>query len=537
MKTNSVKFLTSSILIICICAASFISAQSTFINVKEYGAVGDGVVLETPAIQEAIDKSALSGGVVYFPPGKYLTGSIELKSNIEIYISPEATILGSTNIADYREYFPKMKSYNDSFLKHSLFYAEGAENISIRGEGTIDGQGSAFKVTTREKPERYKNRPYIIRFVECRNVKIENITMRNSAMWMQQYLTCEDLFIKGIRVYNHANQNNDMIDIDGCRNVVISDCIGDTDDDAITLKSTSFSITENVVITNCVVSSHCNAIKLGTESHGGFRNISISNIVVKPSIDTEPIYGLAKGISGITLGMVDGGILEGVTISNVRIEGTQVPIYMRLGNRARKFYDGQPQPAVGTFKDVSISNVIATDIQSNIGASITGILGFNVQNIGLENITLEFPGGGTAEDALKSVPELEDHYPESTKWGTLPSFGFFIRHVQNISLNNIELRLKREDHRPAILCDDVKQLNISGLKIGSGVLARNAITFRNVNEGIIHSSLLYSRVNSFLKIEGERNKNIYLLNNILSNAGKTVDNRSGIKVIQSGNIK
>ncbi len=537
MKTNSVKFLTGSILIIFFCAASFISAQYTFINVKEYGAVGDGVVIETPAIQKAIDKSALSGGVVYFPPGKYLTGSIELKSNIEIYISPGATILGSTNIADYREYFPKMKSYNDSFLKHSLFYAEGAENISIRGEGTIDGQGSAFKVTTREKPERYKNRPYIIRFVECKNVKIENITMRNSAMWMQQYLACEDLFIRGIRVYNHANQNNDMMDIDGCRNVVISDCMGDTDDDAITLKSTSFSITENVVITNCVVSSHCNAIKLGTESHGGFRNISISNIVVKPSIDTEPIYGLPKGISGITLGMVDGGILEGVTISNIRIEGTQVPIYMRLGNRARKFYEGQPLPGVGIFKDVSISNVIATDIQSNIGASITGIPGHDIQNISLENITLEFPGGGTAEDALKSVPELEDHYPESTKWGALPSFGLFIRHAQNISLNNIELRLKSDDHRPAILCDDVKQLNIAGLKIGSGVLARNAIIFCGVNEGIIQSSFLYSPVNSFLKIEGERNKNIYLLNNILSNAGKTVDNRSGIKVIQSGNIK
>lgn len=537
MKTNSINFLKGRILPIYFLAASFISAQSAFINVKEYGAIGDGVTLETSAIQKTIDHSYLYGGVVYFPPGKYLTGSLELKSNIEIFISPGATILGSTNISDYTEYLPKMKSYNDSFLKHSLFYAEGAENISIRGEGTIDGQGSAFKVTTREKPERYKNRPYIIRFVECKNVKIENITMRNSAMWMQQYLACEDLFIKGIRVYNHANQNNDMIDIDGCKNVIMSDCIGDTDDDAITLKSTSFSITENVVITNCVISSHCNAIKLGTESHGGFRNITISNMVVKPSIDTEPIYGLPKGISGITLGMVDGGILEGVTISNIRIEGTQVPIYMRLGNRARKFYDGQPQPGVGTFKDVSISNVMATDIQSNIGASITGIPGYNIQNISLENITLEFPGGGTADDALKSIPELEDHYPESTKWGTLPSFGFFIRHARNISLNNIELRLKREDHRPAILCDDVEQLNISGLKIGSGVLARNAVIFRDVNEGIIQSSLLYSRVNSFLKIEGERNKNIYLLNNILSNTGKIVDNRSRIKIIQSGNIK
>lgn len=537
MKKDSCKFFKSSIFIFCFFLTSVISAQTIYINVKDYGASGDGITLETTFIQKAIEQSSLFGGVVYFPPGKYLTGSLELKSNIEIYISAGAIILGSTNINDYQEYFPQKKSYNDSFLKHSLFYAERAENISIRGEGVIDGQGSTFKVTTREKPERYKNRPYVIRFVECKNVRIENITMQNSAMWMQQYLACEDLFIKGIRVYNHANQNNDMMDIDGCRNVIISDCIGDTDDDGITLKSTSFSITENVVITNCVISSHCNAIKLGTESHGGFRSISISNMVVKPSIDTEPIFGFPKGISGITLGMVDGGILEGITISNIVIEGTQVPIYMRLGNRARIFYEGQPQPVVGTFKNVLISNIIATDIQSNIGSSITGIPGYNIQNVTLENIILEFPGGGTKEDALKSIPELEDHYPESTKWGTLPSFGFYIRHARNIKMKNIELRLKTEDHRPAIHCDDVTQLDIDRLVIGKGVLSQNAITFRDINEGIIQSSLIYSSVNSFLKIEGKGNKNISLLNNILRGAVKIMDNKSGIKVIQSGNIR
>jgi polygalacturonase len=511
--------------------------QNISYDVKNYGAVGDGIKLETASIQKAIDQCSVTGGTVIIPPGKYLTGSLELKSNVDIYISTGAILLGSTNISDYKEFQPKMKSYNDAFLKHSIFYAEKAENISIRGAGTIDGQGSAFKVTTREKPERYKNRPYVIRFVECKNVRIENITMQNSAMWMQQYLACEDLFIKGIRVYNHANQNNDMMDIDGCRNVIISDCIGDTDDDGITLKSTSFSITENVVITNCVISSHCNAIKLGTESHCGFRNISISNMVVKPSIDTEPIFGFPKGISGITLGMVDGGMLEGITISNIIIEGTQVPIYMRLGNRARIFYEGQPQPGVGTFKNVSISNVIATDIQSNIGSSITGIPGYNIQNVTLENIILEFPGGGTKEDALKSIPELEDHYPESTKWGTLPSFGFYIRHARNIKLKNIELSVKTEDHRPAIHCEDVTQLDIDRLVIGKGVLSENTITFRDINEGIIQSSLIYSSVNSFLKIEGKGNKNISLLNNILRGAVKIVDNKSGIKVIQSGNIR
>lgn len=512
-------------------------AQSNIFNVEDFGAVGDGVTLETDAIQSAINACSVNGGTVYLPSGKYLTGSLELKSNVDIYISAGAVILGSTNINDYKEFIPKMKSYNDLFLKYSIFFAEKVENISIRGEGTIDGQGSAYKVTTREKPDRYKNRPYVIRFVECQNVRIENITMQNSAMWMQQYLACEDLFIRGIRVYNHANQNNDMMDIDGCKNVIISDCIGDTDDDGITLKSTSFAITENVVITNCVISSHCNAIKLGTESHGGFRNITISNMVVKPSKDKEPIYGHPQGIGGITLGMVDGGILEGITISNIRIEGTHVPIYMRLGNRARKFYADQPEPGVGIFKDVMISNVIATNVQSPIGCSITGIPGHNIQNVSLNNISIEFPGGGSIEDANKLLPELEDHYPESTKWGNLPAFGFFIKHVENISMDNIEFNLKKADARPAIICEDLQNITITGLKTDSYADAKNIISFRNVSGGVVQSSFINSNTNTFLEISGNQTKNISVINNVLNGVQKAVNNKSKSKVNELGNIK
>ena len=267
----------------------------TVFNVRSYGAVGDGSTNDRDALQRAIDSCARTGGTVWFPPGKYLTGSLELYDDVDLYVGRGATILGSTNLRDYREYIPKIPSYNDLFLRHSLLYAEGKHNISLRGEGTIDGQGSAFLVTTKVKPDRYKNRPYVIRFVGCKNVTVQDVTLQNSAMWMQQYLACEDVEIRGIRVYNHANLNNDMIDIDGCRNVVMADCIGDTEDDAITLKSTSPFITENVVITNCVVSSHCNAIKTGTESTGGFRNIAVSNIVIKPSAVTEGRVGHPAG--------------------------------------------------------------------------------------------------------------------------------------------------------------------------------------------------------------------------------------------------
>lgn len=515
-----------------------ITAQSgSSKSVLEYGAIPDGKTLNTLAIQKAVDEASANGGTVIFPAGKYLTGSIELKSNVDIYLTNGALILGSTNISDYKERIPKLRSYNDLFLKHSLFYAEKAENIFIYGSGIIDGQGSNFVVNTKEKPARYKNRPFVLRFVECKNIRVENVTLQNSAMWMQQYLACENLFIRGINVINHANQNNDMMDIDGCKNVVVSDCIGDTDDDGITIKSTSAFISENITITNCVISSHCNAIKLGTESHGGFKNITISNIVVKPSFDTEPIFGKPKGISGITLGMVDGGILEGVTISNIIIDGTHVPIYLRLGNRARKYYDEQSQPGVGEFKDVMISNVIAKNVQSPIGCSITGIPGNTIKNISLNNISIELPGGGTIEDAKKTIPELEDHYPESTKWGNLPAYGMFIRHAQNININNMELKLKSDDLRPAVICDHVQHLDLNGLKIVSNKNAESAISFVNVVDGSIRFSSVQSNADTFLEVKGDKSSNIYVLNNLLKNAKKIITNKSKSKITESGNIR
>jgi len=434
-----------------------IAAQTNGVfNITNFGAIGDGNRINTIEIQQAIDKASEKGGVVLIPPGKFVTGSLELKSNVTINIIKGATILGSTDLADYKEHIPELKSYNDVFLRYSLFYAEKAENISIKGEGIIDGQGSAFQRKTKKKPERYMNRPYVIRFVECDHVTIEGITMRNSAMWMQQYLACTYLTIRGITVYNHANFNNDMMDIDGCKNVIISNCYGDTDDDGITLKSTSDRITENVTITNCVISSHCNAIKMGTESIGGFRNVTISNIVVKPSESKTKIYGFHGGISGITLGLVDGGILDGVLIDNIKIDGPQVPIYLRLGNRGRTIRKDMEKPGVGIFRNVSINNVVATNT-GQIGCSITGLKDHPIENVSLSNIQITFKGGIT-EKVDSNVPELEDHYPESTMYGILPTYGFYVRHVNNITFSNIDLRLENEDIRPDFIFEDVKGL-------------------------------------------------------------------------------
>lgn len=465
------------------------SAENGVFNIVKYGAVDDGKFLNTNIIQRAIDECSIIGGKVVIPPGKFLTGSLNLKSNVTIELLKGAILLGSTNLTDYEEHIPVLKSYNDVFLRHSLFYAERVENISIIGEGIIDGQGAAFVRNTKEKPERYMNRPFIIRFVECKNVNIEGIQMRNSAMWMQQYLACEYLTIRGIKVYNHANYNNDMIDIDGCKNVIISDCFGDTDDDGITLKSTSERITENVTITNCIISSHCNAIKLGTESIGGFKNITISNIVVKPSESKTKIYGHHAGISGITLGLVDGGSLDGVVINNIKIDGPQIPIYMRLGNRGRTIRTGMEKPDVGVFQNVKISNIIATNT-GQYGCSISGIPNYPIKNVSLSNISIQFKGGFTEEIKL-DVPELEEHYPESTMFGNLPSYGFFIRHVEGISIENIHLGLEEKDLRYAIIIDDVNKLKMKNNTFDHNYSVRPVYKLDRVTNALIEKPFVF----------------------------------------------
>jgi hypothetical protein len=509
------KYALYVILILLFSTAMLRALGSTSIyNIRDYGAVGDGNMLDTKAIQKAINQCAKKGGKVYFPSGIYLSGSLRLHSNVTIEISEGATLLGSTRIEDYEENLPKIRSYNDSFLRHSLLYAEDSQNLTITGRGVIDGQGGTFKITTKKKPDRYKNRPYIIRFINCKNVLVENVRLQNSAMWMQHYLACDQIIIRGIQVYNHCNKNNDMIDIDGCTNVVISDCIGDTDDDALTIKSTSDRVSKNITVTNCILSSHCNAIKLGTESHGGFENITISNCIVKPSKHPTKIYGFKKGISGITLGMVDGGRLDGILISNIRIDGPKVPIYMRLGDRGRVYKEDMPRPGVGSFSDVMLSNIYATGADT-IGCSITGLPDHPIEGVTLQNIKLSFKGGAKNDVDPLSVKEERDHYPESTMFGKLPAYGFFIRHGKNISLKSVEMVLETNDDRPVIVADDVANLQISGLKAQAGLDAPAYIHLINSKDIWIKDSQPQNKVNVYLKVSGKSSKNITVSSNDL----------------------
>ncbi|HEX2848353.1 MAG TPA: glycosyl hydrolase family 28-related protein [Chitinophagaceae bacterium] len=482
---------------VCIMMGTSIHAKAQLYDVTSYGAIGDGITDNTIAIQKAINECAKTGGKVYFPGGTFLTATLILKSNVTLHVSSNATILGHTDPKQYPYQDAGIHFYGEEWARQALIFCKGQENVGIEGSGTIDGQGASFVVNTIKKPDRYRDRPYLLWFAGCRKVTVKGISLRNSAFWMQHYLGCEFVWIDGIRVWNHSNKNNDLMDIDGCKNVTISNVIGDSDDDGITIKSTSSLISENITITNCVISSHCNAIKFGTESTGGFRNVVISNCVIKPSGQLSTIYGKPAGMGGLALEVVDGGIMENITIDNIVIDGPLVPIFMRLGNRARKHTADAAPPPLGRIRNISLSNIIATGADET-GCSITGIAKAPIENISLNNIHIETKGGDSPVDLFKPVVEKEEEYPEGIMFGKLPSYGFFIRHAKEVKMSDITLRSTGRENRPGIVVNNASRFYLNGLDIQSTDSTRAIVYVSESKDGTITSNLQYYPARQFL---------------------------------------
>jgi len=488
-------------------------------NVRDFGAVGGGRQLDTRAIQAAIDAAAAAGGgTVYFPAGVYLSGTIYLKDHVRLDLETGATLLGSTDVRDYPFHRCGFASRVDRYNGRALIWSEGRHDLAITGHGTIDGQGAQFR-DRQPTPEQYRettsvfagtgryrpsepfiDRPFLIRLIGCREILVENVELRCSAMWMQHYQNCEFVTLRGVRVFNHGCRNNDMVDIDGCRNVVITGCFADTDDDALTLKSTAGTLTENVMVSNCVVRSHCSAIKAGTESSGGFHNVTITNCVIRPSAVTEVRCGRPEGLAGVALEVVDGGSLDGVTVSNLSIEKTSTPVFLRLGNRARPYREDGPKPPVGTFRNVVIDNVVARGA-GKTGCSIVGIPGHAIENVTLSNIKIRFDGGGTREQAQAQVPELESQYPEGTMFGTLPAHAFFCRHVDGLTLRDVDCGWDRPDLRPALVCEDVQNLRLDGLCAAAADGGCGQMLLRDTHDALITGCRPPSS-EMFLRLEG-----------------------------------
>jgi polygalacturonase len=448
-----------------------VDAQCQTFNVIDYGARPDTQYLSTQAINDAIRTCAgKGGGRVIIPAGRFRSGTITLLNNVELFLAPGSFLYASTASTDFpRQQQPAYRSQKDKGGWFALIYAEGATNIAVKGTGTIDGNGGQQQPRPNLFGGDLDGRPRNLLFISCKGITVEGITMRNSGMWNQHYLNCEDGIVTNIKVYNHSNRNNDGIDIDGCRRFILSNSIIDADDDGICLKSTGLAPCENIAITNCIVSSHTNGIKCGTESTGGFRNILISDCIIKPSQNMHPVIVRAplSGYTGISLEIVDGGIMEGVAVNNILIEGTECPLYIRLGNRARKHTETAVIPSPGKMRNISIRNITAYNA-GNYSSSVTGIPGAEIDNIYLDNIQFNTRGGlkeGTYIPSASLVKEEETSYPQPNIWGNLPSYGLFIRHVKEFRISGLSLNTTNAEQRIPLVAVDVHELVISHLNI------------------------------------------------------------------------
>lgn len=430
-----------------VCSASFSLSAETLL--KKYNIKGDGKTLTTKAIQNAIDDcSQKGGGIISLPKGEYLTGTLILKDNVILKLEKGAVISGSKNIADY----PAIGR------RKALIFAEKVNNISIVGEGQINGNGSFFN-----KGNDAPDRPTLVLLFDCNKVNVTGVKLLNSGFWTFRFVRCDSVNIHHINVNGHANWNNDGLDIES-RNVTISDCIIDTDDDAICFKSEDPEyIVENISVKNCNLASNCNYIKFGTASAGGFRNIKVFDCTLHKCSQSlfrfweKRVPGVTNpitGISGIALEVVDGGFLENITVSNIKMEDVQSPIFIRLGKR--KVSDNS------YLKNILIQNIKASSV-SYVASSITGVPDLNVENITIKDIDLKLKAGGKASDTVINVPEMKDSYPENRMFGViLPAYGFYIRHANHIFLEDIKLSaIGGNEERHVIYADDVNGLEIT----------------------------------------------------------------------------
>lgn len=463
---------------------SLILLQYAVVSAKDYKASffhikSDGTTLNTRSIQFAIDYiSKNGGGRLVFYVGRYLTGSIHLKSNVTLQLEEGAVLLGSTNPFDY-----------DRIGNTALIHARDLENVGITGKGMIDGQGRTLANNSiayandgliedilKYDRTRESIRPMVIYFYNCVNVNIKEVILQNSACWLQTYERCKNLVVDHITVNNVAFWNSDGVDVVDCDNVTITNNNIDAADDGICLKSHNEKFyCNNILIENNTVRTSANGIKLGTAGKGGFRNIKILN---------NTVYNTYR--SAIALQSVDGGFLEDVLVDGLKSANTGNVIFLRLGERI-----------VGkksTMNRISIKNVVADvplgkadagydyegpieDMPRNISPIIiAGLPGQYINDVTFSNFQISYPGAGSkfmayiALDKLDSIPEVPAGYPEFSMFKEVPAWGIYVRHAKNINFSNIKMTAEKKDYRLPIVMDDVHDAQLK------------KITFEQINQ-------------------------------------------------------
>jgi len=410
---------------------------------------------EVASLQERIDAaSAAGGGVVEVPAGVHESQSILLKSGVTLRLAEGAVLKAK----------PEIEAYAPT-EGHAFILAEHCDRVAIEGPGVIDGAGDAFPAASLNVYQQ----PRIVWFRDSRNVRVENVTLRNGRRWSCYFDRCDGVVARKVTIRSTHHKCCDGIDLE-CRNALVEDCDIETQDDSICFKNRSSDYTvSNVEVRNCRLATNCSFIKIGTETLGTIRDIHVHHCSLHAAsftfrkMDTWPEaaeYCLVRepaGLTGISLQMNDGGILENVHVHDIEmVSGVGAPIAVRLSERKPRILPGQ-----SALRNITIENVRGRTIYRT-ASSVIGTRAIRPRNVVFRNIDLEVEGSG---DVPNAVPEQE---PGSDLRGiflsVFPAYGFYLRHADGIRFENVTIRPRKPGKRELVVSDDCTDVDLSGLR-------------------------------------------------------------------------
>jgi polygalacturonase len=495
-------------------------------NVRDFGAKGDGVTLDTAAVQAAIDKCHQDqGGTVLVPAGVFVIGTVELKSNVTLRLGAQGKLLGS---ADGKQYHAAdaIPLSGDATLNDGnvgLLFAVDAENITVEGPGTIDGQGAQFRSPERGVPPPAgiggSHRPYHLLFHRCHNLAIRDIFLTASAFHSVRIIQSTYVNLRGIRIYNRVNHNNDGFHFISSKHVHLSDSTIECQDDACAL----FGSCKFVTVTNCAFSTRWSVFRFGG---GEAENITVSNCLI---YDT---YGCP-----IKMRCGPGSRFENMSFSNLVMKNVTGPISIGLGPRGRPPSANQsgqqpnappaqteePVASPGIVRNIAFRGIQATvcvpvqladvaftsrynpgEIKSCIGLNAVGDA--FIENITFDDVHVTFPGGGTVEDAaVRDVPKVVGEYYEA---GVFPAYALFARNVRGLTLNNVRFQVAGPEARPAIVLDHTHDVAANGLSLQGTKEAESLLRFIESRDILLTASRVLAPTPVFLQVEGPESAGI-----------------------------
>lgn len=499
-------------------------------NIRDFGAVGDGKTVDTAAVQAAIDACHKDqGGTVLVPAGVFVIGTVEMKSNVTLRIAAQGKLLGSADGKQYHaaDAIPLEGDFTLEDGNVGLIFAVKAENITIEGPGTIDGQGAQFRSPAPSVPPPSgrggAGRPYHLLFHRCRNLTVRDIFLVASAYHSVRIIQSQYVWMTGIHIHNRVDGNNDGFHFISAEYVHIENCDVQSQDDACAL----FGSCKFVTITNSTFSTRWAVFRFGG---GNPENVTISNCVIYET------YGCP-----IKMQFDGDAQVQNLAFSNLILQDVTGPITIDVNTRPRRNTDANAPTQNGFVRNITFSDIRARVVskgrqlpdapieevypgETRQCIVLNCIGGGFIEGIVFSNVQVTYGGGGTAEEAQREVPQVAGEYFEI---GTPPAYGLFARNVRGLTLHNVRFEVAETDLRPAVVLDHVTDVAVNGFSAEGDKEAACFLRFIETREALITAARVLKPAAVFLQVEGTGSEGIIVDGGDLTKAEKLLEFKNG----------